>query len=257
MRMRNFVLPLLFVALAGTASAQVFRDVPQGHWAQMEAEWLASRDLIEGWDGQLHGNRAFTRYEMVEVLFRFARKLEEHKQGYDQRLASLATTDQRLEGRIDALFETAGGKLLRTPAKMASYQAAQRKRTTGSSGGVERTDAGVVDRLREIHSEVSTHRREGLNQPVLVVPPGARVWVGLPDLLLDSAPARFDEGVHVLHWGSEVRVPIGASASLLMPGDRSGSLLLEGSRGIVRERGFVPAPGSPAPMPVNTSSRGD
>lgn len=257
MRMRIFLSALLVSGLLSVASAQVFTDVPEGHWARMEAEWLASRNLIEGWDGKLHGNREFTRYEMVEVLFRFARKLEEHQKSYEQRLASLASADQRLEGRLEQLFETAGGHPLRTPAKMASYQAEQRQRRTGSAGGVERTDAGVVDRLREIHAEVSSHRREGLNQPVLVVPPGATVWVALPDLLMDSAPARFDEGVHVLHWGSEVRVPAGASASLLMPGEPSGSLLIEGSRGVVRERGFVAAPGSPGPMAVGGSPRGD
>jgi hypothetical protein len=248
---------LLVTLLAASASAQIFSDVPSEHWAQMEAEWLASRGLIEGWDGKLHGNRNFTRYEMVEVLFRFMRKLEDHRSTYQERLALLARTDDRLEGRIDTLFETAGGQPLRTPAKMASYQARERQRRTGSTGSVERTDAGVVDRLREIHQEVSSHRRDGLEQPVLVVPPGANVWVSLPDLLMDSSPARFDEGVHVLHWGSELQVPSGASASLLMPGDRAGSLLLEGTRGVIRERGFVAAPGSPAPLPVGQSPRGD
>lgn len=254
--MRNTLSALLLIATAASATAQVFTDVPSNHWARMEAEWLASRDLIQGWGGKLHGNRGFTRYEMVEVLFRFARKLEEHQKAYEERLAALGRTDERLEDRIDQLFETAGGEPLRTPAKMASYQAEREKRRTGSDGGVVRTDSGVVDRLREIHDEVRAHRRDGLEQPVLVVPPGSSVWVALPDLLLDSAPARFQEGVHVLHWGSELRVPAGASASLLMPGDQSGALLLEGTRGVVRERGFVAAPGSPAPMAVGGADRG-
>lgn len=233
------------------AGAQVFRDVPKGHWAKMEAEWLRSRGYIEGWGGKLHGDKQFTRYEMVELFYRFLKKTEAKQRHYDTELAALKLADRRIEKRLDSLFQTAGNQgSIETPAEMRRYRAEKTVERIGSTGTIEARDSGVVARLRDLHQRVSGYRREGLTSPVLVVPPGSSVLVSLPEVLMDDQPARFDEGVHVIHWDAHLNVPAGSSASLLFPGEKGGVVLLEESAGTVRQRGYVADPGTPAPVAV-------
>ncbi len=260
--MQTFTLsfrPIVMLCLLnffGVASvpAQVFRDVPPDHWASMEAEWLKSRGILEGWDGKLHGEKSFNRYQAVEVLYRVLRQMDAQQASVEERLASLEAADRRIEARVDTLFETAQNQGLKTPPKMADYQARRSRWKTGSRGTNRNQDAAVVERLRDLHQRVAHVREEGVESPVLVIPPGSVANVALPEVLMDGRPASFKEGVHVLHWGARIQVPVGSSASLLMPQDKGGLVLLERTSGVLRKRGFLTDKGSPRPLRVDAAS---
>ncbi len=47
-----------------------FPDVPENHWAYEAVSRLAGNDIIQGYpDGEFHGNRTMTRYEMAEIIY--------------------------------------------------------------------------------------------------------------------------------------------------------------------------------------------
>lgn len=240
--------------LAAAAPAQIFTDVPRDHWAADEAAWLRERGLLEGWGGQLHGSRGFTRYEMVKVLYRFMQEADRHRGAIEGRLDALEDADRRIEEKVEALFETAGNRTLATPEALQRYRDSQARRR-GEPEALTPEDEGVVQRLHALHEKVRAMREEGVTSPMLVIPPGSLAWVSLPDILLDDRPARFEEGAHVLHFGSRVQVPAGGAASVLYPGGRGGYLLLEGAAGVVRPRGFDRQEGEVQVVPGTDGAR--
>ena len=47
-----------------------FPDVPENHWAYEAVSRLAGNDIIQGYpDGEFHGDRTMTRYEMAEIIY--------------------------------------------------------------------------------------------------------------------------------------------------------------------------------------------
>lgn len=47
-----------------------FPDVPENHWAYEAVSRLAGNGIVEGYpDGEFHGDRTMTRYEMAEIIY--------------------------------------------------------------------------------------------------------------------------------------------------------------------------------------------
>ena len=48
-----------------------FPDVPENHWAYEAVSRLAGNDIVQGYpDGEFHGERTMTRYEMAEIIYK-------------------------------------------------------------------------------------------------------------------------------------------------------------------------------------------
>lgn len=59
-----------------------FPDVPENHWAYEAVSRLAGNDIVQGYpDGEFHGERTMTRYEMAEIIYNaFSRGAEAEKE---------------------------------------------------------------------------------------------------------------------------------------------------------------------------------
>lgn len=84
-----------------------FPDVPENHWAYEAVSRLAGNDIVQGYpDGEFHGERTMTRYEMAEIIYNALsrgaeaeRKLvEEFKPELQAMAASEKTTAEKAEG---------------------------------------------------------------------------------------------------------------------------------------------------------------
>lgn len=239
-------LGLLVGLLASGASAQIFRDVPRGHWAEADVEWLNQEGLIEGWDGKFHGKKGFSRYEMAKFMARWARQSKAQITKLEARIQELEAEDDRLHERIDDLFDSKPQK--RTSKRLQEFVAAARRDREGSALQVQ-AEGNVQERLGTIHQRIEKFRTEGIDSPLLVVPPGSHAFVTLPKILLGDKGARFIEGVHILQYGAEVRVPAGSTASVVYPGSRGGFLLLERSQGRLLSSGMKLLSGSAESIP--------
>src|ERR1700722_3888908 len=75
--MTAFVLTMM---IAPAASAPMFPDLPQEHWAKDAVAALAAKGLVEGYpDGTFKGDRAATRYEVAMVVARLLAKIEQEE----------------------------------------------------------------------------------------------------------------------------------------------------------------------------------
>ena len=84
-----------------------FPDVPENHWAYEAVSRLAGNDIVQGYpDGEFHGERTMTRYEMAEIIYNaFSRGaeaekelVEEFKPELQAMAASEKATAERAEG---------------------------------------------------------------------------------------------------------------------------------------------------------------
>ena len=84
-----------------------FPDVPENHWAYEAVSRLAGNDIVQGYpDGEFHGERTMTRYEMAEIIYNALsrgaeaeRKLvEEFKPELQAMAASEKSTAKKAEG---------------------------------------------------------------------------------------------------------------------------------------------------------------
>lgn len=84
-----------------------FPDVPENHWAYEAVSRLAGNDIVQGYpDGEFHGERTMTRYEMAEIIYNALsrgaeaeRKLvEEFKPELQAMAASEKSTAEKAEG---------------------------------------------------------------------------------------------------------------------------------------------------------------
>lgn len=58
-----------------TSLSKEFPDVPANHWAYEAVTKLAGNDVVAGYpDGEFHGDRTMTRYEMAEVIYKALQK---------------------------------------------------------------------------------------------------------------------------------------------------------------------------------------
>ena len=54
-----------------TSLSKEFPDVPANHWAYEAVSKLAGNDIVAGYpDGEFHGDRTMTRYEMAEIIYK-------------------------------------------------------------------------------------------------------------------------------------------------------------------------------------------
>ena len=54
-----------------TSLSKEFPDVPANHWAYDAVTKLAGNDVVAGYpDGEFHGDRTMTRYEMAEIIYK-------------------------------------------------------------------------------------------------------------------------------------------------------------------------------------------
>lgn len=84
-----------------------FPDVPENHWAYEAVSRLAGNDIVQGYpDGEFHGERTMTRYEMAEIIYNALSRgaeaekelVEEFKPELQAMAASEKTTAERAEG---------------------------------------------------------------------------------------------------------------------------------------------------------------
>ena len=84
-----------------------FPDVPENHWAYEAVSRLAGNDIVQGYpDGEFHGERTMTRYEMAEIIYNALSRgaeaekelVEEFKPELQAMAASEKATAERAEG---------------------------------------------------------------------------------------------------------------------------------------------------------------
>ena len=84
-----------------------FPDVPENHWAYEAVSRLAGNDIVQGYpDGEFHGERTMTRYEMAEIIYNALSRgaeaerelVEEFKPELQAMAASEKSTAERAEG---------------------------------------------------------------------------------------------------------------------------------------------------------------
>lgn len=84
-----------------------FPDVPETHWAYEAVSRLAGNDIIQGYpDGEFHGDRTMTRYEMAEIIYNALSRgaeaekelVEEFKPELQAMAASEKATAEKAEG---------------------------------------------------------------------------------------------------------------------------------------------------------------
>lgn len=84
-----------------------FPDVPENHWAYEAVSRLAGNDIVQGYpDGEFHGERTMTRYEMAEIIYNALSRgaeaekelVEEFKPELQAMAASEEATAEKSEG---------------------------------------------------------------------------------------------------------------------------------------------------------------
>ena len=84
-----------------------FPDVPENHWAYEAVSRLAVNDIVQGYpDGEFHGERTMTRYEMAEIIYNALSRgaeterelVEEFKPELQAMAASEKATAEKAEG---------------------------------------------------------------------------------------------------------------------------------------------------------------
>lgn len=84
-----------------------FPDVPGNHWAYEAVSRLAGNDIVQGYpDGEFHGERTMTRYEMAEIIYNALSRgaeterelVEEFKPELQAMAASEKATAEKAEG---------------------------------------------------------------------------------------------------------------------------------------------------------------
>lgn len=84
-----------------------FPDVPENHWAYEAVSRLAGNDIVQGYpDGEFHGERTMTRYEMAEIIYNALSRgaeaekelVEEFKSELQAMAASEKATAEKAEG---------------------------------------------------------------------------------------------------------------------------------------------------------------
>lgn len=63
------------LAIVDPSLTKEFPDVPANHWAYEAVSKLAGNGIVEGYpDGDFHGDRTITRYEMAQVIYKALKK---------------------------------------------------------------------------------------------------------------------------------------------------------------------------------------
>lgn len=83
-----------------------FPDVPENHWAYEAVSRLAGNDIVQGYpDGEFHGERTMTRYEMAEIIYnalsRGAEAEKELVEEFKPELQAMAASEKATAERAD------------------------------------------------------------------------------------------------------------------------------------------------------------
>ena len=83
-----------------------FPDVPENHWAYEAVSRLAGNDIVQGYpDGEFHGERTMTRYEMAEIIYnalsRGAEAEKELVEEFKPELQAMATSEKATAERAE------------------------------------------------------------------------------------------------------------------------------------------------------------
>ncbi|WP_301859441.1 ESPR-type extended signal peptide-containing protein [uncultured Megasphaera sp.] len=63
------------LAVIDPSQQKAFPDVPENHWAYDAVAQLAGNGIVQGYpDGEFHGDRTMTRYEMAELIYKAMKK---------------------------------------------------------------------------------------------------------------------------------------------------------------------------------------
>jgi len=85
---------ILSVSAATAQSSGVYRDVPRGHWAYEAIRRASEAGVLQGIDGNFHGDKTITRYQMALITS----KILEHVSGGGDSAQNLTEQDlQNLE----------------------------------------------------------------------------------------------------------------------------------------------------------------
>ena len=84
-----------------------FPDVPENHWAYEAVSRLAGNDIVQGYpDGEFHGERTMTRYEMAEIIYnalsRGAEAEKELVEEFKPELQAMAASEKATAERATA-----------------------------------------------------------------------------------------------------------------------------------------------------------
>lgn len=168
MQMKTPLLAGAIGALAVAGVAAAFNDVPQNHWAFDEVHWLRADGMLEGWGGNFHGTRQFTRYEMATVLSRYMQRYEQEKARVEAELAGLRRKDAEhdrqigdLEARTSALEARLGvgaESAMAPPIEVAPPGPTESKDD-------RRADAALRERVAEMREKLRERSGEEGDQP--------------------------------------------------------------------------------------------
>lgn len=95
------------LSVLNTNMSKDFPDVPENHWAYEAVSRLAGNDIVQGYpDGEFHGERTMTRYEMAEIIYNALSRgaeaekelVEEFKPELQAMAASEKATAEKAEG---------------------------------------------------------------------------------------------------------------------------------------------------------------
>lgn len=84
-----------------------FPDVPENHWAYEAVSRLAGNDIVQGYpDGEFHGERTMTRYEMAEIIYnalsRGAEAERELVEEFKPELQAMAASEKPQQKKLKA-----------------------------------------------------------------------------------------------------------------------------------------------------------
>lgn len=84
-----------------------FPDVPENHWAYEAVSRLAGNDIVQGYpDGEFHGERTMTRYEMAEIIYnalsRGAEAEKELVEEFKPELQAMAASEKPQQKKLKA-----------------------------------------------------------------------------------------------------------------------------------------------------------
>lgn len=115
---KHFVIGFGLAGLAAHAVAQ--SDVPQGHWAHEAVEALTKSGILTGYpDGAFRGDRAVTRYELAQVLYRTLRQLDARLKDLERKLERAGAQASQAQNQPPTPLVEAKGDLEELQADIA------------------------------------------------------------------------------------------------------------------------------------------
>ena len=146
--------------LERSSYSMLFSDVPAGHWALGDLQYLAERGIITGKpNGKFDGDKALGRYEAVALVARAVRFVLENPDtisGQDLKVVQeliykINDKIQQMDGELTELKQSGGGPSSAAVTQLQSQvkQNAQQLQSLQVQVSSARTGSADVTRLRE------------------------------------------------------------------------------------------------------------